>query len=745
MKRNLFRVRCAARMYARARGGETNGGKAEEGGAPVGSSPPNEGNSCSAPPTRGRGIMYPPIESVIKNSIWIPHMRKYRSAKIKRNELPSLSGITQKGKRGYMRRSVGYYPIGGRSSQINEVLILLNKYQRDMSFMKYLFVANCVIMASLILGSVHLLWGDSMNKYVLTKIEKLLVEMKDSSKTQTIIKGMVNDLLHSVINDEKNKNATTKFFLDTLDNSKTEMGNVFTDVLQTEHVRNSLKNVFLDVSSYLCNNEHVQMKVYHLLSEAIHLPIAINTSKRWLNDLLKSDSVTNNVREIIRNEIFNNDQVINNSVVFVQNALLNAVHDNKTKEVSKLFFASILSNPEIQQQISVNLWKILKMAISPKWMTYEGDDLDFKVANQSQNHVGAISCDVCHVGDVLQDSGVRHVSSVRLGSDDLVEAPSLEALPNREELLPLGRNKGSAPSGAAAPVEGRQMGELAREAKRVMSETGEATSEMEEATSEMEKATSETGEATSETKQVMNEMRHVIYLFERAHMCDGNADATSCERTYDGKPFQVGMAGILRHVDMEHLEELRSLLFPPHRSDNNSTPLSAISVCKFKSVKEEGADPMSSLRRAHGLSGFYFANRLSSLYFANRFGRSGSNGWGAIPPGTVLAGEPPLGTTSPSCATPSSAVPNHARADYSQAKHARTDYSQAKHARTDYSQTNYSPTDYAPTNHAVTRARGVAVRIKFFLLDAYRFYAQKYYFYYYYVERVKGVLQKALG
>ncbi|EUD66991.1 hypothetical protein C922_02575 [Plasmodium inui San Antonio 1] len=657
-------------------------------------------------------------------------MRKYRGGKIKRNELPSLSGMTERGKGGHRRRSAVYYPIGTSSrSEINEMLILLNKYQRDMSFMKYLFVANCVIMAILISGSVHLLWGDSMNKYILTKIEKLLTEVKNSSKTQTIMKGILSDLLCSVVNDEKNKNATKKFFLDTLQNSKTEMGSVFTDVLQTEHVRNSLKNVFQEVSSYLSRNEQMHMKVYHLLSQAIHLPIAINTSKRWLNNLLKSESVTSNVREVLRNEVFKNDQVVNDSVLFVQNALLTALQDKETKEASKFFFASILSNPEFQQQISGNIWKIVKLALSPKWMTYEGDDLQVKVGHQPQcpsrntgeeeaplhnplldagkSHLGTISCDVhdgggvfsdsgvSHVDDVRHISNVHHVTSIRLNSDDLVEAHPREAVPNREELLPLGRNKGNAPSGAA-PVEGCQMGEVALEKKQVMSETKQDTNEREQ--------------TTNEAEQAANEMRHVINLFERAHMCDGHADVTACKQTYTGQAFQTNMAGNLRHVDTQQLDELRSFLFPPHPSQNNSTPISGISISKFKSVKE-GAGHLESLRTVHRLNGSYFANRIE---------RSDGHGGGAIPPGTVLPGEAPLGTTSRSGSVPGSAMSSSA--------------------------IRSSPMpNYSPTDHAITPTRGIAVRVKFFLLDAYRFYAQKYYFYYYYVERVKAVLQKALG
>ncbi|ANQ06826.1 Uncharacterized protein PCOAH_00011370 [Plasmodium coatneyi] len=642
MKRNIFRVRCAARMYACPRGGEANGSKAGEGASPVGGTashglarPPSETNSCSAPPMLGRRIMFPSMESAIKSSILAPHMRKYRSAKMKRNELPSLSGMTQKGKGVHRRRSVLYHPIGRHPYQMSQVLILLNKYQRDMAFIKYIFLANCVILVSLIFASVHLFWGDSMNRYVVSKIEKLLTEVKNSSNTQTILKGMVDDLLYSVVNDEKNKSATTKFFLDILQNSKTEVGNVFTDVLQTEHVRNNLRSVFLDVSSYLCNNEQVQTKVYHLLAEAIHLPIAIDTSKKWLNDLFKSESVTSNVRKVIRDEIFNNEQVVNNSVLFVQNALLNAMQDKKTKEVSKLFFASILSNPEFQQQISGSLWKIVKLALSPKWMTYEGDHLDFKVSSQLQTKREEV-----HMQSALLDAGNNHLGTISCDvhkvNDDVVQAPTQEAVPNKEELLPLGKNMGNALTGEP-PLEGNQM-----------------------------------EEAAPETKQVMSEMRNVINLFENTHMCDGHADVTECEQ-----PFQVDMAVSLRSVDMEHLDGLRSFLFPPHTSENNSTPLSAIPICNVKSVKEE-AGHLGSLKKVHELSGFHFADRVD---------RSAADGCGETPPGT----------TSPS------------------------------------------------SNHDVTPTRGIAVRVKFFLIDAYRFYAQKYYFYYYYVERVKAVLQKALG
>ncbi|CAA9986918.1 conserved Plasmodium protein, unknown function [Plasmodium knowlesi strain H] len=668
MKKNIFRVRCAARMYARARGGEANGRKADEGRKSMGGTapvpgvapPPSEGNSCSAPPTLGRGIIFPSMESAIKNSLWVPHMRKYRSVKIKRNEFPSLSGMNQRGKGVHKRRSMLYHSIGSDRSEMSQVLILLNKYQRDMSFIKLIFLANCVIMVSLILGSVHLFWGDSMNKYVLSKVEKLLTEVKNSSRTQTIIKGMVNDLLYSIVNDEKNKNITAKFVVDTLQSSKTEMGNVFTDVLQTEQVRNNLRNVFMDISNYLCNNDQVQTKVYHLLAEAIHLPIAIETSKKWLNDLFKSESVTSNVRKVIRDEIFNNEQVLNNSVLFVQNALFNAMQDKKTKEMSELFFSSLLSNPEFQQQISGSLWKIVKLALSPKWMTYEGDHLNFKVSSQIQN-----KRDEIHMQNPLLDGGNNHLGTISCDvlrdSDDVVEeASTKEDISNRGELLPLGRNMGSAHTGRA-PLEKNPIGDVVPEAKEVMSE-----------------------------------MRHVIDLFENTQIFDGHTDVTECEQTYVGQLMQTDIGRNLTSVDMEHLEDLRTFVFPPPTSENNFTTLSAIPVCKVRSLKEGGGH-LTSLKKVNEFNGFYFDNRIDPSHV---------DGCGEIPSGKVLPCEVSLGKTS----------------------------------------SNHDVTNYAPSsNHEVIPANGIAVRVKFFLLDAYRFYTQKYYFYYYYVERVKAVLQRALG
>lgn len=558
------------------------------------------------------------------------------------------------------RRSFVYPPIGSHPPQMNEMLAVLEKYHRDVSFIKYLFLANCVVVAILLMGSVHLLWGDSTNKLILQKFEKLLAEVRNSSKVQTTIKGMLKDLFQGAVQDEENKRATQEFFLNILQNSKSPLGSVFTDVLQTEHVRNSLKDTLLDVSTYLCNNEQVQMKVYHLLSEAIHLPIAVNTSKKWLNDLLKSDSVTNNVREVLRDEIFKNEEVLNDSVAFVQNALLSAIRDKKTKEMSKLFFASVLSNPEIQQQISGNLWKIIKLAVSPKWMTYEGDELHLEVESQSPSarggargedplldagraHVGTISCDVCEVSDV------RHVGG------HLGEGP-----PERGELLPLGRNRGGAD-----------------EEERVVSERGAAADEE-------ERVANQTGDAANESAETANQMRRVITLFERADTNDEHADVTACEQTYVGQPFQIAKGGSFPHVGVEHLGELRSFLLPPHPSGNISPPLKVIPMSKFRSLRE-GAGHLTSLRRDHGASGSSGANGSS----------------GATPPGT---------------ASHSSDVPNAAPL-------------------------NCAPLNSAPLNPAC----GMREQMKFFLLDAYRFYAQKYYFYYYYVERVKEVLQKALG
>lgn len=198
---------------------------------------------------------------------------------------------------------------------------------------------------------------------------------------------------------------TSAFFIDVLKNSRKDMENVFIDILETEQVKNKLRNVFQDISIYLCNNKEVQKKVAYLLAEAIHLPVSISISKKWLNDLFNSEEVTQNMRNIIYKELFKNDEMINHSIGYLQYILLNTLQNKNTHEMTKLFLNSILSNQEFQIQLSENVWKIFKLALSPKWMNNE----DFKIVlkdsrgvekiikkefNVNNKNVNTISCEM---------------------------------------------------------------------------------------------------------------------------------------------------------------------------------------------------------------------------------------------------------------------------------------------------------------------------------------------------------------
>ncbi|SOV13672.1 conserved Plasmodium protein, unknown function [Plasmodium sp. gorilla clade G2] len=290
------------------------------------------------------------------------------------------------------------------NNKIYEIYEILHKYEKSINFYKYMFIMNSLVVI-LILCGLFVFTGDIINKYIINKIEKVLEDIKNSKEIENNLKEIINSLIYNVVMQEKNKMITSAFFIDVLKNSRKDMENVFIDILETEQVKNKLRNVFQDISIYLCNNKEVQKKVAFLLAEAIHLPVSISISKKWLNDLFNSEEVTQNMRNIIYKELFKNDEMINHSIGYLQYILLNTLQNKNTHEMTKLFLNSIISNQEFQIQLSEHVWKIFKLALSPKWMNNE----DFKIVlkdsrgvekiikkefNVNNKNVNTISCEI---------------------------------------------------------------------------------------------------------------------------------------------------------------------------------------------------------------------------------------------------------------------------------------------------------------------------------------------------------------
>ncbi|CRG98910.1 conserved Plasmodium protein, unknown function [Plasmodium relictum] len=269
------------------------------------------------------------------------------------------------------------------SDKINEMFKILCENQRMLNYFKYIFLINYLIII-LAICFIFALSGDSINLYIISKIEKILEEIKKSKEIENNMKEIVNSLLNKIIQEEKNKMMTSAFFIDVLRNSKKEIGNIFIEILEAEEVKNKLKSIFYDISVYLCNNKNIQKNCYHLLSEAIHLPESINSSERWLVNLFNSNNVKQNIRDIIYKDLFKNEEMINNSIFYLQKILYDTLQNKSTQEQTKLFFSSLLSNQEFQHQLSEHIWKVFKLALSPKWMNNEDFKMDIKETKKNE-------------------------------------------------------------------------------------------------------------------------------------------------------------------------------------------------------------------------------------------------------------------------------------------------------------------------------------------------------------------------
>ncbi|CRG93396.1 conserved Plasmodium protein, unknown function [Plasmodium gallinaceum] len=269
------------------------------------------------------------------------------------------------------------------SDKINEMLKIINANERKLNFFRNFFLINYMLII-LAICSLFVLSEDIINNYIISKIEKILEEIKKSKEIENNMKEITNNLLVKILQEERNKTLTSSFLINVLKNSKKEIGDIFIEILETEHVKKKLKNIFSDISIYLCNNKNIQKNCYHLLSEAICLPAAINSSEKWLVNLFNSNFVKENLRGIIYKELFKNDEMINNSVLYLQNILYNTMQNEKTQEQTKTFFSSLISNQEFQYQLSENVWKIFKLALSPKWMNNEDFKIDIKETKKNE-------------------------------------------------------------------------------------------------------------------------------------------------------------------------------------------------------------------------------------------------------------------------------------------------------------------------------------------------------------------------
>ncbi|GAW79735.1 hypothetical protein, conserved [Plasmodium gonderi] len=728
---------------------------------------PNERNSCSGPPSNSNHMqsMFMYMEKVGKEIDEHIRRRKYKSAVgglniptkeniYNKKEFMGREYISQRGiytrngmKYGYRRRPFIIHSRNrNRESQINDIMFLVQKNERDIIFFKYLFLIKLIILLSVVFGFMHLFSGDSINKYISKRIEKVLDEIKNSSKAQNNMKDIINELLYTVVNEEKNKMITSKFFIDVMQNSKNEMGKIFTEMLETEYVKNNLRKNFVDIANYLCNNKDVQKKVYHLLSESIHLPIAINTSEKWINALFKSESVTKNVRDVIYKEIFSNDEMINNSIIYMQNVLFNTLQDKNTKELTKLFFASVFSNPEFQQQISGNVWKIFKLALSPKWMSYEDGDqqegvrkdrhpIHIKIDNNescnlthtntgdknsiehlqnlsvdnpldvNKKQITTISCDVCtsagpaggihhHVSgydvsgyDVSgYDVSGYDVSGYDMNSYDVSSNDSCD-LVESSKLYEHKELDGEVDEQGFLPLrvnrKNEQNGRKSRMLQMELTMQGETSARPQTRDLPVERNTNQTYRSHDEMQK---EMKHVINMFE----CIGEE-----EKKNDFALNEKGQLGT------EHYFSISSY---SKKKENGNDYDDSYDMEKLKSLlfyyhpyiceraRTKFIIPMIKLQNVKDM-----ANNMGSFYFINIFLRNINNDFDKIASPTSIA--------------------------------------QEKH------NVPIQRKKSSPSSHQ----RGIAVRLKLFFIDAYVFYYQKYYFYYYYVEKFKDVLRRALG
>ncbi|VWU48601.1 conserved protein, unknown function [Hepatocystis sp. ex Piliocolobus tephrosceles] len=270
------------------------------------------------------------------------------------------------------------------SQNIHNILNILEKHEKKVSQLQSIILINIAVIIGICIIGAYFFSSDSLliNKYIIKEIDRTIKNINHSESIKEQTRTLIDNLLYSVTSDEKNKELFSIFLVNVLKNSQKETSDLLLKMLETDYVKQKLKLVFLDIFTNLCHSKDMQTSVYNLLSKAIHLPQAINTSKIWLNNLFNSNEVKENLRNVVFKDILKNEEMINTSIEYMQNVLYSTLQHNNTKEITKLFFYSIISSPNFQQQLSENLWKILKLTISPKWISFD----DLKISDKQVNN-----------------------------------------------------------------------------------------------------------------------------------------------------------------------------------------------------------------------------------------------------------------------------------------------------------------------------------------------------------------------
>ncbi|SCM05472.1 conserved Plasmodium protein, unknown function [Plasmodium chabaudi adami] len=341
------------------------------------------------------------IKNCTASPMLMMHNRNFRTIKNKNSKLKKNIFINKKSNKLPFSMYKNYS--NNNHERIDKLAELMNKYERELNFFKYGFIFNGVLVAVLFGLFIYLINSDCINSYIVNEIDKVVNEIKNSKKIQSNIKEVIENILYSIVNEEENKKITSEFFVDVLSRSKGPMNDIFIKMFKEKEVQDVLKNTTLELSTYISNNYEIQKNVYELLTRSMHHPEAIRISTNWLNNIFKSDSVTQHVRNVIYKEIFKNNEMKEHSINYMHDIFLNTLESANSKEIVKIFLLSVLSNPDFQNELSGSLWKILKLAVSPKWMYYDdikGGLLNVKESpgmyrnkESSTPHIATTNCD----------------------------------------------------------------------------------------------------------------------------------------------------------------------------------------------------------------------------------------------------------------------------------------------------------------------------------------------------------------
>ncbi|CXI25514.1 conserved Plasmodium protein, unknown function [Plasmodium berghei] len=309
------------------------------------------------------------------------YTRNYRTIKNKNPKLKKYVFINKKN--GKLPFLIYKNYIDNNHEIIDKLVTLVNKYEREINFFKYTFIFNGALITILLVFFIYIFNSDFINSYIVKEVDKIVNEIKNSKKIQNNIKEVIENILYIIVKEEQNKQIASEFFVNVLSRSKGQMNELFIKMFEEKEIKDMFKNTALELSTYISNNNEIQKNIYQLITKSMYHPEAIRISTNWLNNIFKSENVTQHVRNVIYKEIFSNNEMKGHSINYMQNILLNVLESANSKEIVKLFFLSILSNPDFQNELSESLWKIFKLAVSPKWMNY--DDIKIGLLNVKEN------------------------------------------------------------------------------------------------------------------------------------------------------------------------------------------------------------------------------------------------------------------------------------------------------------------------------------------------------------------------